>query len=171
MKAKLSLFLLSSVGIVLSYPYEQTFLGTGSSRRVLLKGQVFDVPTNPQPGFSLNLDELRLVQLSEGQEPVWMTELEKVKIHCIFGVSTHRSPLRLRLKPKDFISSTCTNSLSSIECWFFIYFYCLYSTDNSDLSSSVHSRLPTNSEYQVTQLVARVVELDFSSPVSTIKRT
>lgn len=124
MKAKLSLFLLSLVGIVLSYPhpYEQTFLGTGSRRQVLLKGQVFDVPTIPQPGFSLNLDELRLVQLSEGQEPVWMTELEKVKIHRMFSFSTHPSPLRLRLKPKDFISSTCTNSLSSIECWFIYLF-------------------------------------------------
>lgn len=48
-----------------------------------MQGQVFDVPSNPQPGFNLNLDELRLVQLSEGQEPVWMTELEKVRTtHC-----------------------------------------------------------------------------------------
>ncbi|KAG2039859.1 hypothetical protein BDR03DRAFT_916407 [Suillus americanus] len=44
-----------------------------------MQGQVFDVPSNPQPGFNLNLDELRLVQLSEGQEPVWMTELEKIE--------------------------------------------------------------------------------------------
>jgi leucyl aminopeptidase len=44
-----------------------------------MQGQVFDVPSDPQPGFNLNLDELRLVQLSEGQDPVWMTELEKIE--------------------------------------------------------------------------------------------
>ncbi|KAH8106205.1 hypothetical protein BXZ70DRAFT_918624 [Cristinia sonorae] len=31
------------------------------------------------PGFDLDLNELRLVQL-EGQEPVWMTELEKINL-------------------------------------------------------------------------------------------
>jgi len=115
--------LLSLVGVVLSYPHEQTFLGTGSSRRVLLKGQVFDVPTNPQPGYSLNLDELRLVQLSEGQEPVWMTELEKIEA-----------------KAKG------------------LHFFDV--TDHSDFSSSVHSRLPTNTQYpplsahkQVTKVI------------------
>jgi bacterial leucyl aminopeptidase len=29
------------------------------------------------PGFDMDLQELRLIQL-EGQDPVWMTELEKV---------------------------------------------------------------------------------------------
>lgn len=31
------------------------------------------------PGFDLDLDDRRLVQM-EGQEPVWMTELEKVRL-------------------------------------------------------------------------------------------
>ncbi|KAJ8590145.1 Zn-dependent exopeptidase [Rhizopogon salebrosus TDB-379] len=79
MKAKLSLLLLSFVGIAASIPDKQAFYGTGSSRRVVLQGQAFDVPSDPQPGFNLDLDELRLVQLSEGQEPVWMTELEKIE--------------------------------------------------------------------------------------------
>ena len=33
------------------------------------------------PGYDLNLNELRLVQL-EGREPVWMTEYEKVCVLC-----------------------------------------------------------------------------------------
>ncbi|THH33775.1 hypothetical protein EUX98_g418 [Antrodiella citrinella] len=37
----------------------------------------FGIQEQQYPGFDLNLDELRLVQL-EGQEPVWMSELEKV---------------------------------------------------------------------------------------------
>ena len=34
------------------------------------------------PGFDLDLSAQRLVQL-EGQEPVWMTELEKVSNFCV----------------------------------------------------------------------------------------
>lgn len=30
------------------------------------------------PGFNLDLNALRLVQTQESEEPVWMTELEKV---------------------------------------------------------------------------------------------
>jgi len=33
------------------------------------------------PGFDLDLNELRLVQL-EGRDPVWMTEYEKVGFSC-----------------------------------------------------------------------------------------
>ena len=33
------------------------------------------------PGFDLDLNELRLVQL-EGRDPVWMTEYEKVGFCC-----------------------------------------------------------------------------------------
>jgi leucyl aminopeptidase len=84
MKTKVSLLLLSFGGIALSNPIKQAFYDAGSNRQVVMQGQVFDVPSDPQPGFNLNLDELRLVQLSEGQDPVWMTELEKVRItHCI----------------------------------------------------------------------------------------
>lgn len=80
MKAKL--LLLSFLGIAVAAPNKQAFYGTGSDRQVVLRGHVFDVPSDPQPGFNLDLDELRLVQLSEGQEPVLMTELEKVNIHA-----------------------------------------------------------------------------------------
>lgn len=37
-----------------------------------------DVQTQQYPGFDLDLSELRLVQL-EGQDPVWLSELDKVK--------------------------------------------------------------------------------------------
>ena len=33
------------------------------------------------PGFSLDLNARRLVQM-DGQEPIWMTELEKVASYC-----------------------------------------------------------------------------------------
>ncbi|KAG2092546.1 hypothetical protein BD769DRAFT_1521206 [Suillus cothurnatus] len=79
MKTKVSLLLLSFGGIALSNPIKQAFYDAGSNRQVVMQGQVFDVPSDPQPGFNLNLDELRLVQLSEGQDPVWMTELEKIE--------------------------------------------------------------------------------------------
>lgn len=112
MKTNVPLLLLSFSGITLSKPVKQAFYDAGGNRQVVMQGQVFDVPTNPEPGFNLNLDELRLVQLSEGQEPIWMTELEKVRItHCtVQRVSffTYRVSFRSRLKPKDFASSTCT---------------------------------------------------------------
>ena len=38
------------------------------------------------PGFDLNLNELRLVQL-EGRDPVWMTEYEKVVFGCPVAVT------------------------------------------------------------------------------------
>ncbi|KAG1728093.1 hypothetical protein EDB19DRAFT_168915 [Suillus lakei] len=79
MKTKVSLLLLSFSGITLSKPVKQAFYDAGSNLQVVMQGQVFDVPSDPQPGFNLNLSELRLVQLSEGQEPVWMTELEKIE--------------------------------------------------------------------------------------------
>lgn len=79
MKTNVPLLLLSFSGITLSKPVKQAFYDAGGNRQVVMQGQVFDVPTNPEPGFNLNLDELRLVQLSEGQEPIWMTELEKIE--------------------------------------------------------------------------------------------
>ena len=36
------------------------------------------------PGFDLDLSEMRLVQV-EGQEPAWVSELEKVHIQPCFG--------------------------------------------------------------------------------------
>jgi hypothetical protein len=37
------------------------------------------------PGFSLNLNEMRLVQM-EDKAPAWMTEREKVRLHFSLGV-------------------------------------------------------------------------------------
>jgi len=39
----------------------------------------FEIQEQQYPGFDLNLNELRLVQL-EGQEPVWISELEKINL-------------------------------------------------------------------------------------------
>ena len=39
------------------------------------------------PGYDLDLNDLRLVQL-EGRDPVWMTEYEKVRAYCWLTVAT-----------------------------------------------------------------------------------
>lgn len=39
------------------------------------------------PGFDLDLNERRLIQL-EGQEPVWITELEKARSYRTYVVSS-----------------------------------------------------------------------------------
>ena len=38
--------------------------------------------SSPVEGFSLDLSELRLVQFSDNEAPLWMTELEKVYEHA-----------------------------------------------------------------------------------------
>ena len=52
------------------------------------------------PGFDLDLNELRLVQL-EGRDPVWMTEYEKVGFSCsmvaTLKLTWGRSKPRLRV--------------------------------------------------------------------------
>jgi bacterial leucyl aminopeptidase len=50
----------------------------GDANQVILGGQTFDASPSATEGFSLDLNELRLVQM-EGQPPVLMTELEKVR--------------------------------------------------------------------------------------------
>jgi leucyl aminopeptidase len=60
---------LSFVCVALAIP----FFSTGDNVQVPV---VLEEHTN-FPGFDLDLNELRLVQL-EGQDPVWMTELDKV---------------------------------------------------------------------------------------------
>lgn len=52
---------------------------------------IFEQETfNAEPGFSLDLNAQRLVQL-EGQPPVWMTELEKVRLSpCIAYIAYSR---------------------------------------------------------------------------------
>ncbi|KAH7885878.1 hypothetical protein F5I97DRAFT_1876113 [Phlebopus sp. FC_14] len=44
---------------------------------IVLKGKTFDASPGAREGFTLDLNERRLVQM-EGKEPVWMTELEKI---------------------------------------------------------------------------------------------
>ncbi|KIK78401.1 hypothetical protein PAXRUDRAFT_834576 [Paxillus rubicundulus Ve08.2h10] len=46
-------------------------------QQVVLNSQTFDASPSAREGFSLDLNEKRLVQM-EGKEPVWMTELEKI---------------------------------------------------------------------------------------------
>jgi len=62
---------LSFVCVALAIP----FFSTGDNVQVPV---VLEEHTN-FPGFDLDLNELRLVQL-EGQDPVWMTELDKIQI-------------------------------------------------------------------------------------------
>jgi hypothetical protein len=47
------------------------------------KQVTFNAQTATYPGFDLDLNALRLVEM-EGQAPVWMTELDKV---CKFAIS------------------------------------------------------------------------------------
>jgi len=47
---------------------------TADSQQLLAKA------FNHYPGFSLDLSELRLVQLDDATEPIWITELDKIKI-------------------------------------------------------------------------------------------
>ena len=55
-----------------------TFYGSGNAQQVVLNGQTFDATPTTMEGFSLDLNEERLIQM-EGKDPVRMTELEKVR--------------------------------------------------------------------------------------------
>ncbi|KAF9232595.1 hypothetical protein BU15DRAFT_81053 [Melanogaster broomeanus] len=55
----------------------QALYDSGNLQQVVLKGQTFDASSHATQGFSLDLNEQRLVQM-EGKEAVWMTELEKI---------------------------------------------------------------------------------------------
>lgn len=63
---------LSFVAVALAIP----FFSAGHNGQLPLAVEDFA----DYPGFDLDLNALRLVQL-EGQDPVWMTELEKVGTH------------------------------------------------------------------------------------------
>ncbi|EGO22330.1 hypothetical protein SERLADRAFT_440355 [Serpula lacrymans var. lacrymans S7.9] len=67
-----SAVLLLSLGCVIA---ANPLLAHNSNQQVVLNGQAYKVEHD---GFSLDLSEKRLVQM-EGQEPVWMTELEKIE--------------------------------------------------------------------------------------------
>jgi len=80
--------LLAATGVltsaVLAAPAQQEVLGLDLDQLPL-----------SHPDFDLDLDERRLVQFGENKEPVWVTELEKVRIltrrrclsltHTMFG--------------------------------------------------------------------------------------
>jgi leucyl aminopeptidase len=55
----------------------QALYDTENPQQVVLNGQTFDTSSHAREGFSLDLNEKRLVQM-EGKEAVWMTELEKI---------------------------------------------------------------------------------------------
>jgi hypothetical protein len=66
-------------------PVEQTPLG-GSLRHSDMGALEAALAGDVQyPGFSLNLNEMRLVQM-EDKSPAWMTEREKVCLCCSLGV-------------------------------------------------------------------------------------
>lgn len=73
--------LLSLVSLAISSPVLQF---SGDSEQ-----QVLGYPTE-YPGFDLDLNELRLVEL-EGQAPVWMSELEKVRLSVGWATKKHVS--------------------------------------------------------------------------------
>lgn len=66
---------LSLVGLALAIPFYSSENPNGGSQVQLSDFAPEDFAN--YPGYDLNLNELRLVQL-EGGEPVWMTEYEKV---------------------------------------------------------------------------------------------
>lgn len=51
------------------------------------------------PGFDLDLNELRLVQL-EGRDPVWMTEYEKVGFCCSTAATLKLTWGRFKPRPR-----------------------------------------------------------------------
>lgn len=55
------------------------FYGSENGPQVVLDGQTFDASPTVMEGFSLDLNEERLVQM-EGKDPIRMTELEKVRL-------------------------------------------------------------------------------------------
>lgn len=70
---------LSLACLALAVPFYSSENPNGGSQVQLGKFTLEDYAN--YPGYDLNLNELRLVQL-EGRQPVWMTEYEKVRVLC-----------------------------------------------------------------------------------------
>lgn len=70
---------LSLASLALAVPFYSFENSNGGSQIQL--GEFTPEDFANYPGYDLNLNELRLVQL-EGREPVWMTEYEKVCTLC-----------------------------------------------------------------------------------------
>jgi len=70
--------LLAATGVltsaVLAAPAQQEILGL----------ELDQLPLS-HPDFDLDLNARRLVQFGENEEPVWVTELEKVRVQSLFG--------------------------------------------------------------------------------------
>lgn len=50
-----------------------------SARSIILDTNTYGIPNEEHPGFSINLQELRLVQVDPSEPPVWWTELQKAR--------------------------------------------------------------------------------------------
>ncbi|KAJ3476962.1 hypothetical protein NLI96_g10793 [Meripilus lineatus] len=75
---------------------------------------VSDARPQSHPGFDLDLSELRLVQLGEDEEPVWMTELDKVtSFDYSIPCSSNCSQINLKAEGVNFFDITDTQSLGS----------------------------------------------------------
>lgn len=78
MKAKFAL-LLSAVSAALAIPAQQMVLPANGLRQALAEAAESKLSLPMEwPGIDLDLNELRLIQLEDAIDPVWMTELEKV---------------------------------------------------------------------------------------------
>ena len=79
---------LSLACLALAVPFYSSENPSGGSQVQLDKFTPEDYANHP--GYDLNLNELRLVQL-EGREPVWMTEYEKVRVFLGYRVGADTS--------------------------------------------------------------------------------
>lgn len=83
MKSHAGLIIAAAAG-VLGLPAQQVLTGAPvADNWEWLENK--DLPVS-WPGIDLDLNERRLVQLENSQEPIWMTELEKVRSHGIPGM-------------------------------------------------------------------------------------
>ena len=90
MKTEISL-LLALVKTVLSLPAQQVLHNENSVQLpVELGGKLLP---STWPGFDLDLNARRLVQMEGAESPVWMTELEKVELACISSITRSHSCL------------------------------------------------------------------------------
>lgn len=96
------------------------FYGSGNAPQVVLNGLTFDASPSVMEGFSLDINEERLVKM-EGQDPVRMTELEKVRLRpplTDVGLTRHGCSIRSRPRRKGSTSLICRylNSILQVLC-------------------------------------------------------
>ena len=99
-----------------------------------------DVQGQDYPGFDLDLSEQRLVQLEEGQDPVWISELDKVVILTSHSIPTLLSQLSRSIsRLRGSISSMCEHK-SRILITITLILPSGHSTHTQSLGSSAHLR-------------------------------